>query len=255
MSNIFQTLEEMGIEHHSLDSKNQGKLIYKIRLPWTVGEKVDIISIEGELFPACCANISDARDIFIDALRQDGWISLEDLDKACQYIINCIGTEFAFDEGDEESYLSEPIQKIFRIQKLTKEVSEYPAKLHSYKNNNAEDAISNVSRMSHFLWMQDFFGNTDNEDYKKLCKIWGRARLFPALRLLMDNLEKNEEVLNGLIILHPNGEIVETLGGPAIYPDQKMVDMLFDHWGKEACKDLIVKPIEISVKNAIIYKD
>lgn len=56
-------------------------LVGAVKLPFTPKQWLGLLDREGEYLQSCCANISDARDVFFDAIRESGWLDRDKLAK------------------------------------------------------------------------------------------------------------------------------------------------------------------------------
>lgn len=226
----FDQLKQKGIEYDHLTDETK---IYKIRLPWSNDEIADIINIEGELFPSCCADISAARDILISALREDRWIALYKLYEACEDILSC---------SEAIEHLSEPIKLLFEIKEITKDVIEFDDEPKEYKQDDVEQAIFTISRMTNYLSLPSL-----NE---KVCNVWARYKLYDALKVLMDELRKDTSSLCGYGVYEDDKLLMMKNGGPAIFDKEEIAKGIAEE-GVRNNKNWKVCFVDVSIHGGI----
>jgi len=239
---IFTELEKLGIQQRPLDPSEEGEKIYEIKIPWSPEVFLDVCSIEGKYLPICCANISAARDIFLEAIRNGGWVDTKSLQEAYEYVLNCGNLE----DG--------PVKDLFTICDLIKPVArdKEDKSLWKLDPNDYKESLRIVAKMATFIDYHGFFKNTE----KNLLHIeQGKVKLYPALRTLLRELEKDHKTYEAFAIVDENGDFLQTVIGPAIYSDLKTVNECFKHIWEENREKYSVKEITFSIIEGIKFKE
>jgi hypothetical protein len=180
---------------------------------------------EDELLQACCANISAIRDEIISAMREDGWLDMEDMQRI---VVNMEGHEF------EQEH---PVSKIKEAYLALEPYADLKGRVMSVDPNDVRDCCAAVWFGKTWAFCAEYTGNS-------MFSNWGQSlhdqashnrSLFQILPIIKCLYEKAHETgfppLEGwAIVRQANGEVYEMRRGFAIFETKKEAKDVLDRW-------------------------
>ncbi len=228
--------------------KESGK-VNRIRFDFEPEVWADLANREGELLPICCANVSAMRDEFVEAMREDGWM---DADGVQKLVINMSGHDYKEDHPAsvvKRAYLM--FQGKWQYTSLAQ-----PDTLHDL--NNPEDACNHVyfGRLVRYCTnfsvdsMFSGFGNSMHDRANRNHVIF---EMVPVIKTLRERLHEAafEPVEGYALVRRANGKVYEHNRGLAIYDTEDTANEVFAYW----IKDEQVKPYEVDVRSVRVSWD
>lgn len=252
--------------------------VESVRLPFTPSQWVGIINKEGEWLPMCCGNLSAARDIFVSALRENGWIG----SSAMVDIVELVGTHDGFDvilkdkkKRKKAVSSGDPIALFFDIWDNVKDRLSQDMPIQTLDVNDWKDASRILEAGTMSLRFKLMFSPVSANDYSdpeagrkaserdafhtKLFKIQELKNLIPAVRTLYAELPKLAPgVLDGFAIADKKtGEIAESRAGLAIYQTKSDAEEVLSIWSKQTKareNTLRIRPVRVSIEKGVEFK-
>lgn len=214
--------------------------IYKVRLEFTPAQWVDLLNTEGELLPACCAQISAIRDELFTTIRDDSMIRAEDLK----------GIVLAIHHHDC-SEMNECMKYLVNLWEAIKDHADERAP-SSFDHNDFDDAIHVIYRSSSDLNCPPFRLPTEQNETKKLHQMYDMAKLFPAFRTVFDFLLNARFPELPCYVVMYGKEILQTIAGPAIYPNKEQAEKTKKH--NKNLDDLYVLKGRLSIERGLVLE-
>lgn len=195
--------------------------INSIWLNFSPEEWADLLNKEGELLPACCANISRIRDILGGSLRENGEIQTMYLWEAVQLI-----------EGHNDCDAFPEDHPLRKLVALWKEIEEHADTRITgvFRNpNDPKDALDVVYACSGVVaWNHLVTPHMENREYEQRVAVnFALAQMWPAIKTLYHKLSEvgfppvkgwavclGEEVLDshaGFCIFQNKGQAIKVL--------------------------------------------
>ena len=158
--------------------------ISSVWLNFSPEEWADLLNKEGELLPACCANVSRIRDILGGALRESGEIQTMHLWEAAQLI-----------EGHDNCDAFPESHPLRTLVELWKEIEEHAdTKMTGFLRdpNDPKDALDVVYACSGVVaWNHLAKPSTaDREHEQKVAVNFTLAQMWPAIKTLYHKLDE-----------------------------------------------------------------
>jgi hypothetical protein len=229
---------EQGIEVEA--SRNDPYLISSVKLDFADEEWVDLCNKDGELLPACCANISAIRDVLIDALRNGGFVSCDDLEEAARLYKE----HHEMDDND-------PIKiKLVDLWENIKPFSDRQAIPHTNNVDSIEDACSIIHNLSNELRYSFLLPPED----KRVEDALALLKAIPAVKVLYEKIQKDFPEVQEAFAVCKNGEIIETIRANGIYINKEFsqaVAKTLAEVDSESSYD--VRPVKISLEDGIVF--
>ena len=211
-----EAVQKIRDKYPDLEMDISSKGIYRVKLQFTPEQWVDLADPEGEFLPACCGNISAVRDFLVSALRQGGWIDVDDL-------FDVVRTLREHHEMDHDDEIEPQIYLCNLWDRIEKDVRELRNR-KPVDPNKALDAFYVLYQTSAALsW--NFF--PQEESTKEMlnynsCKLRQYIRLLPAISAIYHELQKEHDPIEGYGLVHQSNGIAFTrTGGFCIYHDIK----------------------------------
>lgn len=210
---------------------------------------VDLINMEGELLGQCCSSISFIRDEFIDALRNDGWMSVNGMRIIFQNQIN--------HEWDKDH----PITKVVEIYEKISDFVKFD------KPTSFGTDVESMLRIGAFSQIMEYcseFGLNYCASYKK--SLNGQAtqnilmfNIYPVIKSLYEDLKtKAYGPVEGYALVRvANMEIYKLSNSLAILPSLKEAKVIMEDWIKHGLKekDICIKAVRVSIDKGIEFID
>jgi hypothetical protein len=228
---------EKGIEVTAYGKVGKPQKITEIRLQFTPEEWVDLMYIEGEFLPACCANISAVRDILIASVRERGLVRIDEFVR----MVELLEGHHCIEPSDND-----PISRIRKLWETIKEdVSEERFTADPLDPTKVEDACKIIYNGCHVIRYARFFDS--DEIQADAHKIDAFLKMYPAIQTLKAVVEKHQlaPVIGfGLVV---DNKVFYGASGPLIYSDEKKAEAVADAFGK---RDMhcSVRPIRVTLE-------
>ncbi len=215
----------LGLEITTMAQVGEPIKVYKLKIPFTPEEWMDIMNTEGEFLPMCCAVISEIRNTLMGTLREGGFISCTDLQEVIQYLV----------EHNESCYVPEdddPLNRLFKIWELVKDEAFLSCSSINVDPNELDDAFSIIYRSSANISISDLFSETKKANNHKLLRLVHFTRIYPAIKTIYDHIVKTPfEPQDCFAICDEKNELITMARtGLAIYPEaaqaQEIADIL-----------------------------
>lgn len=280
---------EVGVDRHWEDRPT----ISSFRLPFTAEEWLDIMNKEGQFLGACCATISNARDILLSQLREDQFI---DCHEALQFV-ELLGSHDGFEwlRSDEEPKDSahrgwdktkDPFYRFWKIWKVIRPHANLlrggRPKVEPNKNPDYTHPIHEALGVAHggldaLYWAVGCFGRgqDDDPDWMKQQRVAQRkltiARTLPSLRAVLDHISHLDYGdYDGYAICSKKepSHIVSNRLGHCIFQNADEAQKMIDAWAtpedheqeppshREKIRDsVVVRPVRVSTAGGVVFTD
>jgi hypothetical protein len=244
VASIIEKLKELGVQDVVI-SRCWSK-IQSVKMPFAPDIWADLANKKGKYLPACCANISAARDEYLKGLREDGYLSTESL---CN-IVECIDSSHEFN--------NEPLSITKHIWDLVQPVADIFSGARPLNGSNINDAISMLGDFCNmYAW-----ATIDSEFptfYDRACVTNELYTVIPAIKTIFEKInELNLGPIWGFAICPRHGEddIFKTLRGLSVWRTYEEAEKSLKRWiDTEQVKEseVAIRPIKISIENGIEF--
>lgn len=214
--------KELGVEiEPSYDHPDQ---VDSVKFDFPPKVWADLANKEGKLLPACCANVSAMRDILIDAMREDGLIKAEYMQR---FVINMADHSYGADH---------PATKVATVyNRLEKFIKLRDLMMTDLKN--PRDVACNV-------WFGEIFKFCAEYGNRSMFSTWGEEphdvaqhnkmlfEVLPTIKALSDHIrETGLPPVEGYAILNQaTGHIYEMYRGLAIFMKKEEALDILSKW-------------------------
>jgi hypothetical protein len=265
-----------------------------IKIPFSGDEWIDLMSTEGNALGACCATISNARDILLGQLRGDRWIDGGELWEFVELLAHHDGFEYMLPQTDEnfeewKSYnFAEPKDDpIYRLWEIYDKTKEHFVVRKPHVDPYAEDAPIRepiqaalsllYSGITGLYWSTSCFERDDedrNPAWMKQQKHAHRqltiARLLPALRDVLqhvDSLDMGDFDGFAVCKVDEPTAVLDNRMGLCVFHTKKEAQKMIDAWAKtedenvedmgrrDIRKKTMIRPVHVSSKTGLTFKD
>lgn len=211
---------EKGLSVYSNVRVGKPHKVYKVQLPFTPEEWMDLMNIEGEFLPACCAVISDVRSTLMATLREGGYIRATDLHAVVE----------ALKEHHDCSDDNEPQSRLIKIWDDIKDEADLHIAAIKIDPNNLDDAFDLLYRSSSNLsWGKLFSKSPEEEKDHGFFKLLEYARVLPAIKTIHESLiEQKIPPLEGFAVAENDQVVVLRNNGLAIYATEEKANEFAD---------------------------
>jgi hypothetical protein len=221
--------------------------IYKLKLPFTSDEWMDLMDTEGKSLGACCAVISDVRDTLMATLRERGWIRATDLKE----IVDALK-----EHREVHSSSSEPQAVMARIWEAIKEdVDLFNIAARPHDPNDLNDAFSILNRSAANLSWDNLFTRSTPESENKhtLLQMTHFARLVPTIKTIYDHLVKNGmEPVFGFAVAEGEKIVPLRNEGFAIFPTVEEAKEILDYLNQEESR-FSIRNVKVSLEEGVVF--
>lgn len=243
--------DELGVEIRAPYKKPTK--VDDVRFKFSKEVWADLANAEGSLLGRCCANVSAIRDELMGAMREDGWMSAEDI----QTIVFCMpGHDYA--DGHPVAAVKKAYDRLLPYLDLEGRSTR------TCDLGNPRDVCSTV-----------YFGKTWEFCAKyvsaSIYTDWGNSvhdraaqnrmifQTVPIIKALHDKaIEAGFPPVEGYALLDKAGDIYETTRSLAIYGTREEADKVVGDWvkTKQAKKrDVRVAPVRVSMEKGVEVLD
>ena len=259
----IRALREAGIEYRTEYGSKKKRKVTNIRLRWPAIWWADVCNKEGQYLPSCCGNISGIRDELVQALREDGWISTEDL-ATCFYTLKdhgCDGKLFANDGRGKG-----PVAHLIRTWNMVKDVAQIRQPKHGLDPRDLKDAIHIVSSGTLQLDFEGLFDNGPDkcpEYTDRVKRATLLARMIPAMHTLYNRLAEKAlgDSFEGIAVVsrkHPEEVIQTTNGKLAVFADQAASEEIVkrsERANPKARQTFRLRRVRVTVASGLTFLD
>jgi hypothetical protein len=280
---------EPGVDRHVEDRP----YIEKIKIPFTGDEWIDLMDTEGQALGMCCATISHARDILLAELRGGRWINGEKLWEFVELLRHHDSFEYMLPptEKNYQKWKSHTFKRpkddpVYRLWEIYDAIKDHlivrPPPVEPFSEDAPirqpiQAALSTVySHSASLYWATSCFNDEGDRDppwmkqQKQAARQLTIHRLLPALQSLLKHIDalnlgdfdgfavcksKEPDAVTenglGLCVYHTRDEAQRMIDTWAKQDDENKTDYL----SKEVRANTIIRPVHISSKTGLTFKD
>lgn len=225
--------------------------ISQVRFKFSPEVWADIANKEGELLPMCCANISAIRDQFVAAMREDYWMTAEQMEIL---VVNMSGHEYDLDH---------PVTKVADVyNQLIKHLDT--RKPSSADPNDLDGAVNRV-------WFSHIWKFCAQYGCNRMYSDWGSSihecashnrqlfEVIPVVKTLYDKLLSTgfPPIEGYALVRKANNQIYEFPHKRlAILPTKEDAEQILESWIKSRqvkAKDVEIRTVRASVEKGIEF--
>lgn len=261
----FKALKAAGIPYQTAYGSKERRRVTRVQLRWNKDWWADVANKEGEFLPACCANISGVRDRLISAMREDEWITVDDL-ATCYYTLKDHDGSWEALFTNEEAVGFGPIAYLIRVWRAVKDVASVRTPERGLDPKDLKDATHIVASGTFQLDWEGLFDNGPDKcpQYKdRVARALLLARMIPAMHTLYHRLVEKAlgDTFEGVAIVsfkRPN-EVLK-LGDQhlAIFSDQAAAEKVIKD-AEEATpnvrKNIKMRPVRVTIADGLTFLD
>jgi hypothetical protein len=241
---LIEKYRDQGIEIYTNGNPDK---VYKIKLPFTSDEWMDLMDSEGNYLSACCSVISDVRDTLMATLRERGWIKATDLKEVVESLRG---------HHDIDPEGSDPQAVMARLWEAIKDDADlFSMASHSYDPNNLSDAFSILNRSAANLSWENLFSRQTSESENKhsLLQMIHFVRLFPAIKTIYDHLVKNGmEPLFGFAVAEGEKIVPLRNEGLAIFHTEEEAREILNYLNREE-EVFSIRKVRITLEEGVVF--
>jgi hypothetical protein len=237
---------EYGIEVKT--AYRDGDKVHSVKFSFPKEVWADLGNKEGNLLGVCCGNISTMRDCFVDAWREDGWMTAESMQ---QLVVNMESHEW---EG------SHPASKVKQVYEALLDHLEIRPAFFS----DPEELGGTVSR----IWFGDIWRFCARYGHDSMFSDWAKSiqskathnlrlhEILPTVKLLYEKLAETKfPPVEGYALINKNNQIYEFRNSTlAIFDSKRQAEEILNNWlrsGQVKNEDVEIRLVRISLEKGI----
>lgn len=241
---LVQKYLDQGIE---ICTNGNPDKVYKIKLPFTSDEWMELMDSEGKYLSACCAVISNVRDTLMATLRERGWIRATDLKEV---------VESLREHHDIHPEGSDPQVVMARLWDAIKDDADlFSIGSSPYDPNNLNDAFSILNRSAANLSWENLFSRStlESENKHTLLKMIHFARLVPAIKTIHDHLVKNSrEPFIGFAVAEGEKIVPLRNEGLAVFATEEEAKEILDYLNEEETR-FSIRNVKVTLEEGVVF--
>jgi len=247
----FKIRKQFGFK--TVADPQQTSKIYRVKLPLNNDQWADILNSEGEYLPSCCVEISYIRDVLANALRDNKYINVEDLN----YIASFMSEHEGYDLEDKIN----PVNILIDLNKQLKKYYRNPTNTRSSDINNPKDVMRELYSIANRISFNDLIGASDQQqkDIKSVAHLTNLAQLIPVIKTVYEKIKELDiGPLNGWAIMRDKEIVMTRDGRYAIFLTEETVKEVYEYFLKEVKIDIELGetkanvPVDLSIKQVKI---
>lgn len=221
---LAKIAKKLGVEVET--HYGDGDRVNKVRFDLTPATWADLANKEGKLLPVCCANVSAIRDEMIDAMREDGWMRADEMQKV---VANMSGHEYP--DGHPVAKVAAAWRalegKIELGRQATADLSE-PSDVATCAN------YSKVLRFCSEFAFNHICSNWGEDDHDRAAHNAALCELIPIVKALGESIHRSgfPPVEGYAIVRQSTRHIYGMLRGLAVFPTLAEAEEVMARWLK-----------------------
>lgn len=244
-SQVLLDLEEkLGVEVET--PYHDGNKVTNVKFTFPKEVWGDLANKEGDLLPMCCGSISTIRDVFIEAMRSDGEMSVEGMELI---VANAVNHTFdAINCGHDSDH---PVTKVLKVWEELHPYMDFKSGLMDSDPKSVEDALYRVSFNKIWKFCSEY-------GWYSLSNNWGKNAhdraihnkalfdILPTVKVLYEKLHeiKFPPVEGYCLVRKATNLPYETNRGFAIFDNKEEAQKTLERW---------IKTNQVEEKNAEVH--